>query len=87
MPDRRSHHISSAVIIVLPGRADDVVAAITSMKTAEIRARDGGRIVVVMEGATSGELGSRLAEIASLSGVISANMVFECIEELEETAP
>ena len=37
-----------------------------------------------MEAAESGILGSRLAEIASWQGVLSANMVFEQVESLAD---
>ena len=37
-----------------------------------------------MEAAESGILGSRLAEIASWQGVLSANMVFEQVERLAD---
>jgi nitrate reductase NapD len=43
------------------------------------------KIVIVIEAAESGILGSNLAEIASWPGVLSANMVFEQVEGLAET--
>src|SRR5262245_50589884 len=57
MPERRFHHVSSAVVIVLPERAREVREAIAAMEGVEIRAEQGGRIVVVMEGSTTGQLG------------------------------
>lgn len=84
---RRYHHISSAVVTVMPGHMDDVLAAIGRMDGPEIRAHDGHRIVVVIEGASAGELGGLLTTIGGLTGVIAANMVFEHIEELEGTEP
>ena len=59
---------------------------IAALDGTEIRAREGGRLVIVMEGSTAGELGGRLAEIAGFPGVIAANMVFEHIEEGEGTS-
>lgn len=88
MPDaRRYHHISSAVVTVLPGRMEDVLSAIAGMDGPEIRAHDGNRIVVIIEGASAGELGGLLTTIGALAGVVAANMVFEHIEELEGTEP
>jgi nitrate reductase NapD len=88
MPEpRRFHHISSAVVSVWPGSAPAVMKAIAAMDRTEIPAHEGGRIVVVMEGGSAGELGDRLTAIACLDGVISANLVFEHIEELEVTKP
>lgn len=88
MPDApRHHHVSSAVVSVLPGRALDIVAAIEAMEGAEVPVHQGGRIVVVLEGGSTGELGARLTAIGALDGVIAANMVFEQIEELEAVQP
>jgi nitrate reductase NapD len=50
------------------------------MAGVEIHHQSPSKIVIVLEGPNSGALGSRLAEIASLPGVLSANMVFEHIE-------
>ena len=38
-------------------------------------------IVIVLEGPDSGALGARLAEISGWDGVLSANMVYEHIDE------
>ena len=43
----------------------------------------GGKIVVVIEGKSTGEMGDRLTRIALLDGVIAANMVYEHIEQEE----
>jgi periplasmic nitrate reductase NapD len=71
----------------MPGRVAEVAAAIAGMSGAEIHACENGRIVVVMEGSSAGELGSRLTAIGNLDGVIAANMVFEHVEELEAMEP
>ena len=83
MPERQFHHVSSAVVVVRPERVQEVMAALASMNGTEIRAFEGSRIVIVMEGPTAAELGDRLTEITSLAGVIAANMVFEHIEAEE----
>ncbi|GAA4117466.1 chaperone NapD [Aminobacter aganoensis] len=88
MPDqRRYHHISSAVVAVMPGRLAEVAEAIAGMGGPEIRAQENNRIVVVMEGDSAGELGAQLTALGALDGVVAANMVFEHIEELEGSAP
>ncbi|MGH6763318.1 MAG: chaperone NapD [Phyllobacterium sp.] len=79
----RFHHISSAVISVLPGRMTHVLALLEQMPDLEVSAHDAGKIVVVLEGNSTGALGERLTHIALLDGVITANMVFEHIEKLE----
>jgi nitrate reductase NapD len=87
MTRKRFHHVSSAVVSVWPGRAPAVMEAIAAMEGTEIPAHEGGHIVVVMEGSSTGELGDRLTAISCLDGVIAANLVFEHIEELEATEP
>ena len=84
MPEApRYHHISSAVVSVLPAMADDVVAQLSAMRDVEVHAHEGGKIVVVIEGASTGAMGDRLTRIALLDGVVAANMVFEHIEAEE----
>ena len=88
MPEAsRYHHISSAVVMVVPSRVAEIVQAITRLEDTEICAQENGRIVVVMEATSVGELGDRLTAIGNLDGVIAANMVFEHVEELREAEP
>ena len=77
-------HISSAVVSVLPEHRDEVLRTLAALPGVEIHQRDASKIVIVMEAAESGILGSRLAEIASWQGVLSANMVFEQVERLAD---
>jgi nitrate reductase NapD len=86
MPEARSyHHISSAVVSVLPAMMDRVLADLSAMHDVEVRGHQGGKIVVVIEGASTGVMGDHLTRIALLDGVIAANMVFEHIEAEEVT--
>ena len=88
MPEAsRYHYISSAVVTVVPGRGAEIAQAIARLENTEICAQENGRIVVVMEAASVGELGGLLTAIGNLDGVIAANMVFEHVEELRETEP
>lgn len=77
-------HISSAVVSVLPEHRDEVMRLLAAQPDIETHQSTASKIVIVMEAATSGILGGRLAEIASWQGVLSANMVFEQIERLSE---
>lgn len=77
------HHISSAVVVVLPARREDVRARLARMPGVEVHAGEGSRLVLTIEAPTSGMLGETLADISLMDGVISANMVFEHIEEAE----
>lgn len=79
-----SIHISSAVVSVLPAHRENVIRLLSNMIGVEVHHQTTSKIVVVLEGPESGVLGSRLAEIACMDGVLSANMVFEQIEQLAD---
>ena len=72
-----SHHISSAVVIALPARADALAVELAALSGVEVHAREGSRIVITIEGPTTGALGETLARITLFQGVLAANMVFE----------
>ena len=80
MPEARRHHISSAVIAARPGSLDDVLAALEDFDNVEVHGADKGKIVIVIEGPSTGVLGDTLMRISVLDGVIAANMVFEHVE-------
>lgn len=84
--DRGRYHISSAVVVARPAMQDAVVAVLRGMQNVEVHAWERGRIVIVIEGRSAGELGDRLTEISQLDGVVAANMVFEHIETEETTS-
>ena len=69
--------ISSAVVMVLPAARQQVGDVLATLPGVEIHAGDGSRIVITIEGETSGILGETLTRIALLDGVLAANMVFE----------
>jgi len=79
-----SIHISSAVVSVLPDHCERVVRLLSKIPGVEVHHRSASKIVLVLEGPDSGVIGGRLAEIASLSGVLSANMVFEQVERVAD---
>lgn len=84
MPDtQRYHHISSAVVSVLPATAETVLSQLSAMQDVEVHGHEGGKIVVVLEGRSTGAMGDLLTRIALLDGVITANMVYEHIEKEE----
>ena len=74
-------HISSAVVSVLPEHRGEVLRMLAALPDLETHQSNASKIVIVMEAAESGILGGRLAEIASWQGVLSANMVFEQVDE------
>lgn len=75
-----SYHISSAVVVTVPHVRECVVASLAEMQNVEVYAHEAGKIVVVIEGTSTGMLGETLSRIAMLEGVVAANMVFEHVE-------
>jgi periplasmic nitrate reductase NapD len=75
-------HISSVVVRAWPDRAAAVIEAIDRLPDSQVFHAENGKIVVVLEGATSGAVAARLTEIALIEGVVSANLVYEHIEPL-----
>jgi nitrate reductase NapD len=70
-------HVSSAIVMAHPDRAEAVAATLDLLPGVEVHAIGGSKIVVVIEGDRLGLLGDRLVEISAMEGVLSANMVFE----------
>jgi nitrate reductase NapD len=77
------HHISSAVVLALPDRREDVSVRLAAMRGVEVHASEGSRVVITIEGPTSGILGETLTTISVMDGVLAANMVFEHAEDQE----
>lgn len=77
------HHVSSAVIVVLPARRDELAGRLRAMRGVEVHASEGSRIVITIEGPSSGMLGETLTTVSVMDGVLAANMVFEHAEDQE----
>lgn len=77
--------VSSAIVSLLPNTRAEAESQIARLAGVEIRARQGQKLVLVLEGESSGAVGGLLARIAVMDGVISANMVFEHTETAERT--
>ena len=74
------HCISSAVVVVLPHREDEMAETLAALPCVEVRARGNNRLVLVLEGPGIDAVGGLLTRIAVMDGVIAANMVFEHVE-------
>ncbi|MFB9949136.1 chaperone NapD [Rhizobium puerariae] len=87
MPEgKQRYHVSSAVIVVRPQDEDRVLRQISAMSNVEVHGVQDGKMVVVIDGYSSGQLGEALSTISAIDGVVAANMVFEHSEELEGIA-
>jgi nitrate reductase NapD len=77
------HHLSSAVVVALPERRAELSERLAAMRGVEVHASEGSRVVITIEGPTSGMLGETLTTISTMDGVLAANMVFEHAEDQE----
>ena len=76
-------HISSVVVRTTPERSAEVEAAIGRLEGCEVFHAENGKIVVVIEGPSSGVVGDRLATMTLLDGVHAAGLVYEQVEPAE----
>lgn len=77
-------HISSAIVTAHPQHVAELARKLGAMPKIEVHAAEGSKIILVLEGASVGEVGGRMAEISVMDRVISANLVFEQILSAEE---
>lgn len=70
-------HISSAIVSVFPDRRISVLRRLAELPGIEVHHVEHFKIVIVLEADEVGAIGSRLAEISTWDGVLSANLVFE----------
>jgi len=73
--------IASVLVQARPERLADVEAAILAIGGCEIHARDPkGKLVVVIDAAEAGVIGSTLNALALLPDVYSASLVFHAVD-------
>ena len=77
-------HVSSAVVTVAEGTWRGVRRNVEALDGVEVHGGDDTRLIVTIEGTSTGQLGDRLTEINLMEGVLVANMVFEHAEEPED---
>ena len=78
----RSCHIVSLVVHCSPERQAKIVRVIERMRATEVPLQDPkGKVVVLLEMENEAELLDRISSVQSISGVISANLVFHQIDD------
>lgn len=74
--------IVSLIVNAFPPHLDEVAAAITAIPGAEVHAQDPkGKLIVVLEAPTQGEVGAMANAISGIPHVLSAAMVFQATDE------
>lgn len=78
-PDREVH-IAGLVVQARPGDAQAVAAALSRLPGTELRAAEGGRLVVVCEGGSGGEILDLIARMRDLPGVLNVALAYQHAE-------
>lgn len=74
--------IVSLIVNAFPAHLGEVSAAITALPGAEVHGQDPkGKLIVVLEAPTQGEIGALANEISGIPHVLSAAMVFQATDE------
>ena len=77
-------HITSLVVHSTPKRAQSVSDAIVSIPGAEVHAASPiGKLIVTLEASTADEMSAKVIGIQRIEGVLSAALVYQCVDSLE----
>jgi nitrate reductase NapD len=78
-------HISSLVVHSTPARTQRVSEAIGAIEGACVHAASAtGKVVVTLEASSADEMVAKVSSIQHTDGVLSAALVYQCVEPLEE---
>ena len=73
-------HIASFVVQARPEAADEVADAVQALAAAEVAAREGGKLIVLVEASGSREVLGVVDALRELTGVLSVNLVYHHAE-------
>ncbi len=77
-------HVTSLIVQVLPEKMTEVRQAIMQMSNAELSVNDEVKLIVVLEGESQKALLADIEAINGINGVLSASMVYQQSDVLEE---
>ena len=72
--------ISSVIVQARDSDADRIASAIGPLPGVEIHSQSQGKLIVVIETATDGQLAERVSDISAVPGVLGVNLVFHHTE-------
>lgn len=82
--DTAELHIASLVVHATPKRAAGIAAGLDALPGAQVHAvTEGGKLVVTLEADTADEMLGQIGRIQRLPGVLSATVVYQCIDSLD----
>jgi nitrate reductase NapD len=77
-------HISSLVVHSTPKRLRQVEQAIAGIPGAQVHASSAaGKMIVTLEASTLDEMSTKVAGIQHTDGVLSAALVYQCVDSLD----
>lgn len=77
-------HITSLVVHATPKRAPGIAASLEALPGAQVHAvTEGGKLVVTLEAETADVMLAVIGHIQRLPGVLSATVVYQCIDSLD----
>ena len=76
--------ISSVIVHARDSELDRICAEITQMPGTEIGSRAIGKLVVVLEASSDGQLTDAISDISTIPGVLGVNLVFHHTEPAPE---
>ena len=77
-------HIASLVVHSVPRRVQQVASVVAAIDGARVHGSSAaGKLVVTLEAASMGEMTAKVSAIQHAEGVLSAAMVYHCVDSLE----
>lgn len=75
-----AYHVCGVLLMARPEHIPDVEQALQALPGVELHARDGGRLVVTVEGEAYRDCAETMNELALLSGVAASSLVYHQID-------
>jgi nitrate reductase NapD len=77
-------HIASLVVHAVPRQVQRVTQLVAAIDGAQVHGSSAaGKLVVTLEAASMGEMTAKVSAIQHAEGVLSAAMVYQCVDSLE----
>ncbi|MEO5335243.1 MAG: chaperone NapD [Magnetococcus sp. YQC-5] len=76
-----SYALASALVQVVPGRLQEVSAAISAMPGVDVHlTSELGKLIITLEGPEADPLAALLTDIKYIDGVLSADLIYQHFE-------
>lgn len=79
-------NICGCLVHTMPGKTEDVIAAISAIDGGEVHAHENGRIVVTVEDANGKRASDQIMEMHQIPGVLTVSLTYHHFEEPDAEA-